>query len=71
MPGSCTPRPSPYSREPCRSAVERAFQLAIEHEKIISLDPNYSPVIWPDYREAMEVIEHMLKSYNDHQAFAR
>ncbi len=48
------------SREPCRSAVERAFQLAIEHEKIISLDPNYSPVIWPDYREAMEVIEHML-----------
>lgn len=48
------------SREPCRSAVERAFQLAVEHDKIISLDPNYSPVIWPDYREAMEVIEHML-----------
>jgi fructokinase len=48
------------SREPCRSAVERGFQLAQKHGKIISLDPNYSPVIWPDYREAMEVIHHML-----------
>ncbi|MFP4343767.1 MAG: carbohydrate kinase family protein [Anaerolineales bacterium] len=48
------------SREPCRSAVERAFQLAKEHGKIISLDPNYSPIIWPDYREAMEVLRRML-----------
>jgi fructokinase len=48
------------SREPCRSAVERAFQLAEEHGKIISLDPNYSPVIWPDYREAMGVLRRML-----------
>jgi sugar/nucleoside kinase (ribokinase family) len=48
------------SREPCRSAVETAFRLAQEHGKIISLDPNYSPQIWPDYREAKEVIPHML-----------
>ena len=48
------------SREPCRSAVERAFQLARDAGKIISLDPNYSPLIWPDYREAMEVIPHLL-----------
>ncbi|UCC88056.1 MAG: carbohydrate kinase [Anaerolineales bacterium] len=48
------------SREPCRSAIEKAFQLAKKHKKIISLDPNYSPVIWPDYREAAEVIRHML-----------
>jgi fructokinase len=48
------------SREPCRSAVERAFKLAQKHRKIICLDPNYSPAIWPDYREATAVIPHML-----------
>jgi sugar/nucleoside kinase (ribokinase family) len=48
------------SREPCRSAVERAFQLGEEHGKIISLDPNYSRQIWPNYREAKGVLERML-----------
>jgi fructokinase len=48
------------SREPCRSAVEYAFRLAQKQGKIISLDPNYSPQIWPDYREAREVIPHIL-----------
>lgn len=48
------------SREPCRSAVEKAFKLAQKYGKIISLDPNYSPTIWPDYREATQVIRHIL-----------
>jgi fructokinase len=48
------------SREPCRSAVEFAFKLAQKHGKIICLDPNYSPQIWPDYREAMEVLPRLL-----------
>jgi len=48
------------SREPCRSAVEHAFQLAQAQGKLISLDPNYSPQIWPDYPEAMEVLRHMM-----------
>ena len=48
------------SREPCRSAVERAFRLAQEHGKIVSLDPNYSPVIWPDRQEARVVIRRMM-----------
>ncbi len=48
------------SREPCRAAVERAFQLAQAHGKFISLDPNYSPVIWPNYRQAMDVLPRML-----------
>jgi sugar/nucleoside kinase (ribokinase family) len=48
------------SREPCRSAVERAFKLAKKHRKIISLDPNYSAQIWPDYREATTVLPQML-----------
>jgi fructokinase len=48
------------SREPSRSAVEHAFSVAREQAKIISLDPNYSPQIWPDYREAMEVLPRLL-----------
>ena len=48
------------SREPCRSAVKRAFELAQANKKIISLDPNYSPQIWPDCREAREVLPEML-----------
>jgi fructokinase len=48
------------SREPCRSAVEKVFQLAQRHGKIISLDPNYSPQVWPDYPEAVDVLRRML-----------
>jgi len=48
------------SREPCRSAVEHCFSLAREQGKIISLDPNYSPQVWPDYREAMDVMPRLL-----------
>ncbi|MEA3308595.1 MAG: carbohydrate kinase [Chloroflexota bacterium] len=48
------------SREPCRSAVEKTLRLARKYGKVISLDPNYSPVIWPDYREAREVLQRML-----------
>ncbi|NMC03089.1 MAG: carbohydrate kinase [Chloroflexi bacterium] len=50
----------PLSREPARSAVEKAFVLAQEQGKLISLDPNYSSRIWPDTREAREVIRHMM-----------
>jgi fructokinase len=49
------------SRRPCRQAVEKAFQLAEKHGKIISLDPNYSRQIWPNYREAKRVLERMLR----------
>jgi fructokinase len=48
------------SREPSRAAVEHAFSEAQDQGKIISLDPNYSPQIWPDYREAMEVMPRLL-----------
>jgi sugar/nucleoside kinase (ribokinase family) len=49
------------SRDPCRSAIEKAFGLARQKGKIISLDPNYSRQIWPDYREAQEVIARLLQ----------
>lgn len=44
------------SRNPCRSAVDKTLRLAYEHGKIVSLDPNYSPRIWPDHEEARQVI---------------
>lgn len=46
----------PLSREPSRSAVRRALQVARDHGKVISFDPNYSPVIWPDRDEAQAVM---------------
>ena len=44
------------SRDPCRSAVIGAFRKAHEMGKLVSLDPNYSRRIWPDYKEAKRVI---------------
>lgn len=44
------------SREPCRSTVFRAFDLAEDQGKIVSFDPNYSRRVWPDYREAVHTI---------------
>ncbi len=49
------------SREPCRSAVSKALQLAHELGKIVSFDPNYSPKVWPDYEEAKQVIREMYR----------
>jgi fructokinase len=48
------------SRRPCREAVRRAFELAHEQGRIISLDPNYSPVIWPDTDEARRVLRELM-----------
>lgn len=47
------------SHSPCREAVIHAFELASQQDKLISLDPNYSPRIWPDQREAMAVLERL------------
>ncbi len=49
------------SRQPCRSAVGKALRIASEMGRIVSLDPNYSPRIWPDYTEARQVIEEMFR----------
>jgi sugar/nucleoside kinase (ribokinase family) len=48
------------SRVPCRYAVEKAFERAEEYGKIISLDPNYSPRVWPQTEEARSVLSAML-----------
>ncbi len=47
----------PLSREPARSLVREALRVARAHGKLTSLDPNYSPRIWPDRREALKVLE--------------
>ena len=52
------------SREPCRSAVIGAFKKAREMDKIVSLDPNYSRRVWPDYKEAQGVIREAYRYVN-------
>lgn len=47
------------SRRPCRYAVLHAFKLASRLGKLISLDPNYSPRIWPDRAEALTVLKEL------------
>ena len=49
------------SREPCRSAVSKALRFAHELGKIVSLDPNYSPKIWPNYEEAKQVLRKLYR----------
>ncbi|MFP4345536.1 MAG: carbohydrate kinase family protein [Anaerolineales bacterium] len=44
------------SRQPARSAVAKALHLAHDHRRIVSLDPNYNPLIWPDREEARAVL---------------
>ncbi len=51
----------PLSREPSRSAVFKAFKLAHAQGKIVSFDPNYSPVIWPDHQEAVQVLQEIYR----------
>ena len=47
----------PLSRQPSRSAVLKAFQLARQLGKIVSIDPNYSPKVWPDHQDALRTLE--------------
>ncbi len=48
------------AREPSRSAVSRTLRLAKKHHKIVTLDPNYNPRIWPDKDEAWEVLAQIM-----------
>ncbi len=51
----------PLSREPARSLVEALFARAQAAGKWISLDPNYSPKVWPRPEEAQEVMRHVMR----------
>lgn len=48
------------SRSPARWAAERALHLGHERECILSVDPNYSPRLWPDRKDALETLERAL-----------
>ena len=52
------------SREPCRSAVSKAFEMASGMGKIVSLDPNYSARIWPHHKEARQVLRGAYRHVN-------
>jgi fructokinase len=52
----------PLSLEPSRSAVLHALQVASREGKIVSFDPNYSPIVWPDRGEAQAVMREAYRS---------
>jgi sugar/nucleoside kinase (ribokinase family) len=55
---------STLSREPARSATQKALELATRHRasKLVSCDVNLRPRLWPEFREAPPLLR---------QAFAR
>ncbi|MDQ3658979.1 MAG: sugar kinase [Actinomycetota bacterium] len=52
------------SRDPCRSAVRKVFEMAREQGKIVSLDPNYSARIWPHHKEARQILREIYQYVN-------
>ena len=48
------------SRDPQRLAVRRAMRLGCRLGKIVTLDPNYDPRVWPDKVEAWEVLAEVM-----------
>ncbi|MBC8159948.1 MAG: sugar kinase [Roseiflexaceae bacterium] len=44
------------ARNPCRQTVIGAMRRAAALGKVVSLDPNYSPKLWPDIEEARAVL---------------
>lgn len=50
------------SREPVRFAVLDAVKLAKEQGKLVSLELNYRPEVWPDRQEALHIVEGLLPS---------
>jgi sucrose-phosphate synthase len=48
------------SRDPQRLAVRRAMRLGSRLGKIVTLDPNYDPRVWPDKFEAWEVLAEVM-----------
>jgi fructokinase len=48
------------SRNPQRLAVRRAMRLGSRLGKMVTLDPNYDPRVWPDKVEAWEVLAEVM-----------
>jgi fructokinase len=48
------------SRSPLREAVIHTFEKAKTCGKIISFDPNYSQQIWPNHKEAQEILPQVM-----------
>ena len=48
------------SRPPARQAAERALRLGHKQGRILSVDPNYSPRLWPDREDATATLERAL-----------
>ena len=45
------------SREPARTTIIRALEIARENGSLVSLDPNYHPNIWPDVPNYTDILQ--------------
>jgi fructokinase len=44
------------SRDPARSTILRALEIARQNDCLVTLDPNYHPYIWPDREDIQDVL---------------
>lgn len=51
----------PLCRNPARAVAHEALHRAMATGRLTSLDPNYSPRLWPDRREALDVLRSVLR----------
>jgi len=49
------------ARNPCRQTIIDALRRAAAMGKVVSLDPNYSPRLWPDIDQARAVLTDLYK----------
>jgi fructokinase len=52
------------SREPARSTILRALEIARQNDCIVTLDPNYHPRIWPDLADVQGVLTEVYQWVN-------
>ena len=50
------------SHNPCRNTILELLELAVQKGKMISLDPNYHPRIWPDRTDFVPFLKEVLSS---------
>jgi len=49
------------SRDPCRETIKDILKANQDQGKIISLDPNYHPGIWPDVKDFLSILQDFFK----------
>ena len=52
------------SRDPARTTIIQAMQIARENGNRVSIDPNYHPKIWPDVPRFLDILQEVFQFVN-------